>query len=283
MEMEYKTFRGNLKMPVIGLGTWGIGGGYWTPDCSRKAEWVALLRRAIEFGYRMFDTAEMYGGGCSEEIVGAAVSSSGLPRDEFFIISKVWPNHASYNDVLKSAKNSVSRLGTYIDLYLLHWPSREVPISETIRAFEKLIDDGLIKFMGVSNFDSRLLMEAMGAAKKHEVVADEVKYNLSDRFVERNLMPVAVRENIAIIAYSPLGTGSLLNPSSKGFEVLSRVASKYGKTPAQVALNWLIGKPNTVAIPKATSEKHLRENLEALGWRLSQEDVEQLEQAYPIT
>ena len=278
--MEYKTFRSDLKMPVIGLGTWGIGGGYWTPDCSRKAEWVAFIRRAIELGYRMFDTAEMYGGGCSEEIIGAAIS--GFSRDDLFIVSKVWPTHASFDDVLRSARASVGRLGTFIDLYLLHWPSRDVPIAETIRAFERLIDDGLIRFMGVSNFDAKLLMEAMSAARKYEVVADEVKYNLADRFIERDLMPLAVKENIAIIAYSPLGTGTLLNPSNPSYSVLRSIAEKYGKTPAQVALNWLISKPNTVAIPKATREEHLRENLGALGWRISQEDQKQLEQAYPI-
>ncbi|MGC9227376.1 aldo/keto reductase, partial [Caldivirga sp.] len=105
----------------------------------------------------------------------------------------------------------------------------------------------------------------------------------ADRFIERDLMPIAVKENIAIIAYSPLGTGSLLNPSNPGYEVLRRIAAKYGKTPAQVALNWLISKPNTVAIPKATREEHLKENMGAIGWRINQEDQKQLEQAYPIT
>ncbi|WP_291999209.1 aldo/keto reductase [Caldivirga sp.] len=271
--MEYREFRGGLKMPVIGLGSY-----LSVSECMRRDHYIAVFKKALEVGYRMFDTAEAYN--CSEEVIGNAIS--GFSRGDLFIVSKVWPTHASFDDVLRSARASVRRLGTFIDLYLLHWPSRDVPISETIRAFERLIDDGLIRFMGVSNFDAKALMEAMGAARKYEIVANEVKYNLADRFIERDLMPMAIKENIAIIAYSPLGTGSLLNPSNPGYEVLRRIAAKYGKTPAQVALNWLISKPNTVAIPKATREEHLRENLGALGWRINQEDQKQLEQAYPI-
>lgn len=279
--MEFKELdKTGIKIPVIGLGTWGIGGGFWIPDCSNMDSMVKLLREAINMGYTMIDTAEMYGGGCSERIIGEAIK--GFPRNDLFIISKVWPTHARHDDVLKSAKASMERLGTYIDLYMIHWPARDVQIRETMQAMEELVDEGIIRHIGVSNFDVVELEEARRSLTKYGIVADEVRYNLLDRDAERDLLPYAEREGITIIAYSPLGTGAILRPGSKEYKLLEEVGSKYGKTPAQVLLNWVIRKPNIVAIPKAARLEHMRENMGAIGWKLDDDDVKKLDSLYTI-
>ncbi|MGC8597843.1 MAG: aldo/keto reductase [Thermocladium sp.] len=279
--MEFKELdKTGIKIPVIGLGTWGIGGGFWIPDCSNMDSMVKLLREAINMGYTMIDTAEMYGGGCSERIIGEAIK--GFPRNDLFIISKVWPTHARHDDVLKSAKASMDRLGTYIDLYMIHWPARDVPIRETMQAMEELVDEGVIRHIGVSNFDVVELEEARRSLTKYGVVANEIRYNLLDRDAEKDLLPYAEREGITIIAYSPLGTGAILRPGSREYKLLEEVGSKYGKTPAQVLLNWVIRKPNIVAIPKAARLEHMRENIGAIGWRLDDDDVKKLESLYTI-
>ncbi|KUO91101.1 MAG: aldo/keto reductase [Thermocladium sp.] len=279
--MEFKELdKTGIKIPVIGLGTWGIGGGFWIPDCSNMDSMVKLLREAINMGYTMIDTAEMYGGGCSERIIGEAIK--GFPRNDLFIISKVWPTHARHDDVLKSAKASMERLGTYIDLYMIHWPARDVQIRETMQAMEELVDEGVIRHIGVSNFDVVELEEARRSLTKYGIVADEVRYNLLDRDAERDLLPYAEREGITIIAYSPLGTGAILRPGSKEYKLLEEVGSKYGKTPAQVLLNWVIRKPNIVAIPKAARLEHMRENMGAIGWKLDDDDVKKLDSLYTI-
>ncbi|MFP3314189.1 MAG: aldo/keto reductase [Thermocladium sp.] len=279
--MEFKELdKTGIKIPVIGLGTWGIGGGFWIPDCSNMDSMVKLLREAINMGYTMIDTAEMYGGGCSERIIGEAIK--GFPRNDLFIISKVWPTHARHDDVLKSAKASMERLGTYIDLYMIHWPARDVQIRETMQAMEELVDEGVIRHIGVSNFDVVELEEARRSLTKYGIVADEIRYNLLDRDAERDLLPYAEREGITIIAYSPLGTGAILRPGSKEYKLLEEVGSKYGKTPAQVLLNWVIRKPNIVAIPKAARLEHMRENMGAIGWKLDDDDVKKLDSLYTI-
>ena len=266
---EFKVFRGGLKLPLIGLGT------YLSPmECSNKSYYVEVFRYAFEIGYRLIDTAEAYN--CSEEVVGEALR--GFRRDEFVVVSKVWPTHARFDDVVKSALASSRRLGTYIDLYLLHWPSRDVPISETIRAFEKLIDDGVVRFMGVSNFTLEQLQEAMASARKYEVVADEVRYNVEDRSIERDLLPFSEREGIAVIAYSPLAVGSLTNPQNPAYRILKEVADEYNATPAQIALAWLMDKPTVVPIPKATKREHLKENIEATKIKLKQKHKQKIDQ-----
>jgi diketogulonate reductase-like aldo/keto reductase len=257
---------GEDKVTAIGMGTWGIGG-YETPDYSNDNESIEALRYGLELGINLIDTAEFYGAGHSEEIVGKAIKE--YERESIFIISKVWPSHFRYKDVLKAAKNSVKRLNTYIDLYLLHWPNPDVPLSETMRAMEELVDEGLIRYIGVSNFNLSLLQEAQSVMKRYEVVANEVKYSLRDRWVEKELLPYMEKERIALIAYTPLEKGRLAKN-----KCLAEIGKKYNKTSAQVALNWLIWKENVIAIPKANNRKHLEENFGAMGWRLSKEDYE---------
>ncbi|ABL78344.1 aldo/keto reductase [Thermofilum pendens] len=253
------------SLPSLGMGTWGIGGGYWSPDTSGDAEWVSALRRGLELGMTLIDTAEMYGGGHSEEVVGEAVK--GFDRDEVFIVSKVWPTHARRDDVVKAAEASVRRLGTFMDLYLIHWPPAEVPLCETMRGLEEVVRRGLARFIGVSNFGLELIEEARACLSREDVAAVENKFSLLDRRDESSVVPYAEREGMLYLAYTPLEKGQLARDS-----FLAEVGRKYGKTAAQVALNWLIKLNPVVPIPKASSLAHVEENAGAMGWRLSDED-----------
>lgn len=252
------------EIPPIGMGTWGMGGGFWTPDYSSDDLYVEALRYALSRGIRLFDTAEMYGGGHTEEIVGRALREH---EDEVLIVSKVWPNHLRRDDLIRSALASRARLGVRsIDLYLIHWPSRDVPIKESIRAMEELIDMGVIRCMGVSNFDVKLLQEAITSARKYEVVADEVEYNVYHRDPERELIPFARRNNVTIIAYSPLARGAVSRDPT-----LRAIAGKHNATPVQVALAYLTR--TSIPIPKASRKEHIDEIVGALNLHLSDEDV----------
>jgi len=259
---------GDDRVSAVGMGTWGLGG-YERPDRSRDGEIVDVLRHGIKIGLNLIDTAEFYGAGHSEELVGRAISE--FDREELFIVSKVWPTHFGYRSAKKAARASARRLGTYVDLYLLHWPGthwRE--IEETLHALEDLVDEGIIRYVGVSNFDTGLLRRSQEAMRRHEIVANEVKYSLRDRWPEDSgLLDYMKRENIALIAYTPLEKGSLArNPC------LSEIGGRYGRTSAQVALNYMIWEDNVVAIPKAGRKEHVEENAGAMGWRLSYEDRE---------
>ncbi|WP_048150758.1 aldo/keto reductase [Palaeococcus ferrophilus] len=260
---------GDEKVTAIGMGTWGIGGRE-TPDYSMDKQSVEALRHGLELGINLIDTAEFYGAGHSEELVGEAIK--GFDREDIFIISKVWPTHFGYEEARKAARASAKRLGTYIDLYLLHWPVDDFrKIEETLHALEELVDEGLIRYIGVSNFDLKLLKRSQEAMRKYEIVANEVKYSLKDRWVEEGLLDYMKREKMALIAYTPLEKGSLARN-----ECLAEIGKKYGKTAAQVALNYLIWEENVIAIPKAGSREHLEENFGAMGWRLSTEDREKV-------
>ncbi|WP_297548836.1 aldo/keto reductase [Thermococcus sp.] len=259
---------GDDKVTSIGMGTWGIGG-YESPDYSRDRESVEVLRYGLELGMNLIDTAEFYGAGHSEELVGKAIK--GFDREEIFIISKVWPTNFGYEKARKAARASVKRLGTYIDLYLLHWPGESwKKIEETLHALEELVDKGLIRYIGISNFDLELLKRSQEAMRKYEIVANEVKYSLRDRWPETNgLLDYMKREKMALIAYTPLEKGTLAKN-----ECLAEIGRKYERTAAQVALNYLIWEENVIAIPKAGRKEHVEENFGAMGWRLSKGDRE---------
>ncbi|MEM1597559.1 MAG: aldo/keto reductase [Pyrobaculum sp.] len=257
-------------VPSIGLGTWGVGGGYWAADSSRDREWMEAIRYAVERGLRLIDTAEMYGGGHAEELVGAAVR--GFPREELFIVSKVWPSHARFDDVIKSAEASARRLGTYIDLYLLHWPSDAVPLCETIRAFEALVDRGIIRHFGVSNFSLAQLREAEACAKKYEVAAVQNHYSIYNRRDDRDLVPYALSNGIMYMAYTPLEKGAVARDAR-----LAEIGRRYGATPVQVALAWYV-KRGVVPIPKAEKKEHIDEIVGAFRVQLSEEDFEKIAQ-----
>ncbi len=265
------------RVPEIGLGTWRMGGGSM-PDHSRDREWIEAIRTAIELGMTHIDTAEMYGAGHAEELVGEAIR--GYPRDELFIATKVWPTNLRYEAVLRSCEGSLKRLGLkYVDLYMIHWPSEEVPLRETMKALERLYKDGKIRYIGVSNFSAALLDEARTYLSVTDVVANQVEYNLLNRSAERELFDYCRREGITITAYSPLAKGRIAAEVRAGTRLgrsLIEVARKYGRTPVQVALNWVVYHDFVIAIPKAVSREHLEENAGASGWRLDPSDYEYL-------
>ncbi|MEJ2780006.1 aldo/keto reductase [Stygiolobus sp. CP850M] len=256
------------KVSEIGLGTWKMGGGFWTADYSNDDKYIEAISYAISKGINVIDTAEMYGGGHTEELVGKAVLR--FQRDDVFIITKVWNNHLKYDDVIKSATNSLKRLNTkYIDLYLIHWPNPSVKLSETLAAMEELVDKGIVRCIGVSNFDLNLLKEAITLTRKYEIVADEIEYSIYDLSPERDIIPFAKKNGIKIIAYSPLGQGRIATET-----ILSDIAQKYGKTVAQIALAYL--KKNAIPIPKSANKKHIDEIAEVLRFDLSDEDAKEV-------
>jgi len=272
--IEYKEL-GNteVKIPVIGLGTWRIGGGLF-PDYSSDEEAIKALRKGIELGMTLIDTAEMYGRGHSEELVGEAIKV--LPREKVFIVTKVLPENLRFKDLINAAYRSLKRLNVeYIDLYLIHAPNPRIPVKESVQAMEKLLEEGVVRFIGVSNFSVQELEHARACLSKTDIVVNQVEYSLLERRIEKDLLPYCIKNKITIMAYSPLGRGILAKN-----KILKEIGLKYGKTAAQVALNWLIQKEGVVAIPKAINLEHLKEISESVGWRLSKEDILTIEKHF---
>jgi diketogulonate reductase-like aldo/keto reductase len=261
--MNYKELgQTGVRLPEIGLGTWEYKGG------------VAPLRRGIDLGASLIDTAEAYG---TEEVVGLAISNI---RDKVFIATKVWPTHFRYRDLLQAADNSLQRLRTdYIDLYQLHWPNAAVPIDETIAAMERLVEVGKVRFIGACNFSVHDLKRAQACVTRHKIVSSQVHYSLVERRIEFSLLPYCRDKHMSIIAYSPLECGINHIGKKDPGRVLSRVAAEIGKTEAQVALNWCISKEGVITIPKADSIEHITDNCHASGWRLSSEHIRLLERS----
>jgi diketogulonate reductase-like aldo/keto reductase len=255
-------------IPALGQGTWGMA-----EDARRKEEEIAALRLGFDLGMTLIDTAEMYADGGAEALVGEAMAGR---RDELFLISKVLPENATRLGAVAACERSLQRLGTdRLDLYLLHWRGN-VPLEETLDAFATLVSAGKIRYWGVSNFDVVDMIELWGLAGGTDVAANEVLYNLTRRGIEYDLMPWCLKRRIPIIAYSPIEQGRLL-----GHRELKRVAARHTATPAQVALAWLLRQDGVVAIPKAASVSHVRENHAALDLRLTKEDYAALDRAFP--
>jgi diketogulonate reductase-like aldo/keto reductase len=259
--MELKPLGSTVVMvPEIGLGVWRYSGG------------VEPLRHGVELGAFLIDTAEIYG---TEDVVGQAIKGI---RDRVFLATKVSPDHLRYDDLLRAAEASLQRLDTNcIDLYQIHWPNWSVPIQETMRAMEALVDRGLIKYIGVSNFSVHQLREAQAAMSKYPIVSNQVLYNLNRREIERELLPYCLMQRVTIIAYTPLDDGRLatrggFQPSWR-MQALEQVATFRQKTLAQVALNWCTSRPNVITIPKSNSLARVIENCQASGWRLSPEQI----------
>jgi diketogulonate reductase-like aldo/keto reductase len=247
---------------AIGLGTWAI---------RDYSEAKRTFIRAIEEGIDLIDTAEIYDSGNAEVFVGEVAKEVG--RDNLFIITKLPPSRFFSEEMaLKAARASLRRLNMrYVDLILIHWPDYSVPIERLIRNLERLAEEGLTRYIGVSNFSKREVEEARWALKKYEIVADQVRYSVLYKEVEKDLLPYAIRSRITIQAYTPLERGRV-----KDVDLVRRIASKYEKSPVAVALNYLISKPMVVAIVKTERLDHLMEIREALGWRLSEEDIKTL-------
>lgn len=279
----------NVDVPVIGQGTWMLAEKAEGKEAERRA--VTALRTGLDLGMTHIDTAEMYGNGRVEELVGQAIEGR---RDKVFLVSKVLPSHASYEGTLRACKQSLRRLKTeWLDLYLLHWPSDQHPIKETMRAMEKLVKEGLVKFIGVSNFDVEELAAAEQALSDNRLACDQVLYHLGYRGIERRLLPYCAEREIALVGYSPFGHGnfqSLESSGGKGAEVgkqvLAEIAERHGRTPRQVALNFLTRHPGTFTIPKASRPDHVRENSLATGdnkvWKLTEKEVSSIDRAFPV-
>lgn len=279
--IEFKNLTPETKIPLLGLGTWGMGGKQET-ETTYDEESIIAIKTAIELGMTHIDTAEMYGRGHTEDLVGQAIRK--FNREDLFITTKVLAEHLRYNDVVSSARDSLRRLGTeYIDLYLIHSPNPGIPIRETMKAFDFLVEKGLIRHMGVSNFSVEEMKEAQGWSQ-NKIVANQIEYNLLVRNrgmlstdMESEIIPYCQQNDMLVIAWCPLARGRLLKP---GFKILDKLAQKYTRTRAQVALNWLISKNGIIAIPKASNVKHLEENMGAIGWELEQEDIQTLDNAF---
>nr|WP_245579056.1 aldo/keto reductase [Inquilinus limosus] len=255
-------------MPILGQGTWGMG-----EDRRRAKEEAAALAAGIDLGLTLIDTAEMYGEGGAEEVVGQAVRGR---RDEVFLVSKVYPHNAGRTAAIEACERSLRRLGTdRIDLYLLHWQGR-VPYAETIEAFERLRADGKVVDWGVSNFDLGDMEAWTGEKGGDRTATNQVCYSLSARGIEWDLLPWCQRRGLPVMAYSPLGQGRLL-----GHPVLGEVASRHDVAPATVALAWLLTRQGVVAIPKSSRVDRLRDHRRALDIVLDEADLAALDQAFP--
>ncbi len=248
---------------AIGLGTWAI-------RSYRQAEEVFVY--ALEHGIDNIDTAEIYDNGEAEKFVGRVVKRVG--RGKVFITTKMKPDHLiSKERVLKAAKASIERLGVKeVDLLLIHWPNIYLPIETQIRNFEAVFIEGLARYIGVSNFNVRELEIAINSTRSAEIVVNQVHYSILHREVERDLLPLAIKEGITIQAYTPIEKGAVIH-----HPIIKDLAARVKRTPIQVSLNFLISRPRVIAIPKTETMSHLKEILGSMGWRLSEYDIEYLE------
>ncbi len=255
MEVPVRSFSG-CEIPVIGLGTWQLRG--------KKCETV--VREAVGMGYRHIDTAAFYQ---NESRVGAVIRD--FDRERLFITTKVWKDKLEYSDFKASAERSLEKLGLErIDLLLIHWPNPDVPLEETVSAMVDLVDEGKVKHLGVSNFSREKLHRARELSD-YPIVNDQVEYHLGKDRGE--LLDYCRKEDVSLTAYSPLAQGGVFDEGRLG-----ELADKYGKSPGQVALKWLVEQENVIAIPKASSEKHLRENLALFDWGMDGEDLSALDE-----
>ncbi len=255
-------------IPVLGQGTWHMAEGIHP-----REEEIAALRLGIDLGMKLIDTAEMYGRGAAEELVGEAVAGR---RDEVFLVSKVLPRNATRKGTVAACEGSLRRLRTdRIDLYLLHW-LEETPLEETLDAFGALLRAGKVRLWGVSNFDVPDMEGLVGLSAGPAVQTDQVLYNLTRRGIEHDLLPWCRERKLPIMAYSPVEQGRLL-----GHPALRRVAARHGVPPAQAALAWVIREEGISAIPKAGTPEHVRENRGALEVRLTRRDLAELDAAFP--
>lgn len=255
-------------VPVLGQGTWYMG-----DEPRRRAEEIATLRLGLDLGMSLIDTAEMYGDGASEKLVGEAIAGR---RDEVFLVSKVLPGNATRSGTIAACERSLKRLGTdRIDLYLLHWRGR-TPFAETIAAFEALQDAGKIRHWGVSNMDVGDMQEIARAPGGDAMATNQVLYNLMRRGIEYDLLPQAQARGLPLMAYSPIEQGRLTE-----YPEVEEIADRHGATPAQIALAWVVRQQGVIAIPKASTFSHVQENRAALEIKLTEQDLAELDEAFP--
>jgi diketogulonate reductase-like aldo/keto reductase len=272
--MKYETIP-TLTLPKIGFGTWSIGGGS-TPDPKLDSASMTALRSALEIGYTHFDTAEFYAGGHAEELVGRAIRETNTNREDVFITTKVSPEHLTYDNVLKSCENSLRRLNMdYIDLYLIHWPGTGVKYEDTFRALNKLVRDGKVRHLGVSNFKLKLLIQAMELSET-PLVTNQVPYRLPDQtYLSNGVLEYCQKNEILLTAYSPVKFRSM-----RVNHTLGQIAESHSATPFQIALAWLVMQPRVITIPMSFNPQHIKENFDAADINLSDKELDQLSDAW---
>jgi diketogulonate reductase-like aldo/keto reductase len=273
--MNYETVHGHV-IPKIGFGMWKIGGDSY-PDPSLDSKSMTALRTALEVGYTHFDTAESYASGHSEELLGGAIRETNTQRENLFITTKISPEHLAYEQVFRSCENSLRRIGVeYIDLYLIHWPPRSgTQLNEAFRALNKLVSDGKVKHLGVSNFNLKLLRQAQSLAET-PIFTNQVPYRLPDRtYVENGVLGYCQQNDILLTAYSPVKFRNL--PVNK---TVQAIADAHSATSFQIALAWLVAQPRVITIPMSFNPQHIRENFEAADIQLTAEEIKTLNELY---
>ena len=279
MKIPTKKLKNGFEIPEYGLGTWQMGGrSERDPSNDDKAD-IEAIKRALAQGIIHIDTAEIYAAGHSEELIAIALKESRVERKDLFLVSKVPSEHQGYEGVINACRQSLKRLETeYLDLYLLHDYDNLFPLDETMRAMVELKDKGLIRNIGVSNFGIEHLKEAQSYSK-YPIVCNQVHYNLRVREAEKSgLLKYCQENDIMIVAYRPTDKGKMFTETPA---VIQEMCEKYNKTYAQVAINWLVSQPNVVTIVKTRDSGHLKENLDALDWRMEEGDIERLRKEYP--
>ena len=270
--MKNKTLKCGFSMPVLGMGTWQMGGRMERDSRNDDAGQIQALKTGLDLGFNLIDTAESYADGKAEELVGEAIR--GYDRGKLFLTSKVWKTHVAYDDVLRAAENSLKRLGTdYLDLYLYHQVHNEVPLKETMRAFDRLVSEKLVRHIGVSNFALERFKRAQACAE-HKIVVNQIHYSLSVREPESELLPWHQENDVMIQAWRPLR-------GVPDCALLNELCTKYGKTKSQIALNWLIMQKNIVTITASSSARHIQDNLDAAAFEMAPSDVELLMRDFP--
>ena len=271
METRAWGFTGTA-VPKLGQGTWKM-------QSDDAGEAIAALQAGLDAGLCHVDTAEAYGDGRVEELVGRALLGR---REDVFLVSKVLPANASREGTVRACEGSLRRLGTdHLDCYLLHWPGPH-PLQDTVAAFEGLVQAGKIRSWGLSNFDVTGLEEALAIAGPRRIACNQVLYHLKARDMEAAVLPWCVRHEVAVVGYSPFASGRFPAPISTGGKVLARVARAHGATPFQVALAFLLRNPHVFAIPKSADLVHVHANAGAAALVLTEEDVAQLDRAFPV-
>ena len=272
--MKYETIN-NIQIPKIGFGSARLGGrfvGGILADRSHDEFFLSALRSALNLGFTHFDSAEIYGGGHAEELIGRAIRESGMKRETFFVTTKIWPNHLAYKNVLRSCENSLRRLQmNYLDAYLIHWPNPLIPLKETFRALNQLVKDGKVRHVGVSNFDVKRIKQAQSLSET-PIFANQIPYNLTHRHYAKNgTLEYCQQNNILVTGYTPVSHGRLAIE-----QTLQSIAEAHQVTPYQIALAWLVNQPRVITIPMSFSAKHQKENLDAADIELTPAEMNQL-------
>jgi len=272
--MKYETIR-SLTLPKIGFGTWTIGG-ETSPDPTVDSASMTALHSALEIGYTHFDTAEYYASGHAEELLGRAVRETKTKRENLFITSKVSPEHLKYDDVLRFCENSLRRLGMEtIDLYLIHWPTLGINLEEAFRALNKLVCDGKVRNLGVSNFKLKLLKQSQ-VFSETPILTNQIPYSLPNHtYLENGVIEYCQQNDILVTAYTPVKFRSI-----RVNRILGAVARSHSATPFQIALAWLVMQPRVITIPMSLNPAHIKENFDVAEIELTADEIQRLNNAW---